>query len=42
MIEINVKIEICESRTPTLQVSTLSMISVKVDFLNIYYSISNN
>ena len=30
MIEINMKIEICESRTPTL--GTLSMISLEVDF----------
>jgi len=40
MIEINMKIEIYESRTPTL--GTLSMISLKVDFVNIYYTILNN
>jgi len=34
MIEINMKIEICESRTPTL--GTLSMSSLEVDFANIY------
>jgi len=34
MIEINMKFEICESGTPTLR--TLSMISLKVDFVNIY------
>jgi len=40
MIEINKKIEICESRTPTLE--TLSMISLEVDSVNIYYNIFNN
>jgi len=40
MIEINVKIEIWESRTPTL--GTLSMISLEIDFVNIYYNIFNN
>jgi len=40
MIEINMKIEICESRTPTL--GTLSMSSLEVDFANIYYNIFNN
>jgi len=40
MIEINMKIEIRESRTPTLV--TLSMISLEVDFINIYYNIFNN
>jgi len=40
MIESNMKIEICESRTPTL--GTLSMISLEVDFVNIYYNIFNN
>jgi len=34
------KIEICESRTPTL--GTLSMISLEVDFVNIYYNIIYN
>jgi len=34
------KIEICESKTPTLV--TLSMISVEVDFVNIYYNKFNN
>src|SRR6218665_2206691 len=34
MIEINMKIDICESGTPTL--GTLSMISLEVDFVNIY------
>ena len=33
MIEINIKNEICESRTPTL------MISLEVDFVNVYYNI---
>src|SRR6218665_2000730 len=40
MIEINLKIEICKSRTQTLE--TLSMISLEVDFVNIYYKIFNN
>src|SRR6218665_3707897 len=40
MIEINMKIEICESRTPIL--GTLLMISLEVDFANIYYNIFNN
>ena len=40
MIEINMKIEICDSRTPTL--GTLSMISLETDFVNIYYTIFNN
>ena len=40
MIEINMKIEIRESRTPTVE--TLSMISLEVDLLNIYYKIFNN
>jgi len=40
MIEINMKIEICESRTPTL--GPLSMSSLEVDFTNIYYNIFNN
>jgi len=40
MIKINMKIEICESRTPTL--GTLSMISLKINFVNIYYNIFNN
>jgi len=42
MIEMNrpMKIEICESRTPTL--GTLSIISLEVDFVNIYYNIFNN
>ena len=42
MMEINMKIEICESRTLTL--GTLSMISLEehVDFVNIYYNIFNN
>ena len=34
------KIEICESRTPTL--GKLSMSSLGVDFANIYYNIFNN
>jgi len=34
------KIEICESRTPIL--GTLLMISLEVDFANIYYNIFNN
>ena len=34
------KIEICERRTPTP--GTLSMISLEVDFVNIYYKIFNN
>jgi len=33
------KIEICESRTPTL--GALSMISLEIDFVNIYYNIFN-
>ena len=37
---VTLKMEICESRTPTL--GTLSMISLEVDFLNIYYNIFNN
>ena len=40
MIEINMKIEIWEGRAPTL--GTLSMISLEVDFVNIYYNIFNN
>ena len=40
MIEINMKIDICESRTPNL--GTLSMISIEVDFENIYYNIFNS
>ena len=40
MIEINMKIEICERRTLTL--GTLSMISLEVDFVNIYYNVFNN
>ena len=40
MIEINMKIKVCESRTLTL--GTLSTISLGVDFLNIYYNIFNN
>ena len=40
MIEINMKIEICESKTPTL--GTLSMIALEVDIINIYYNIFNN
>ena len=40
MIEINMNIEICDSRTPTL--GTLSMISLEVDFVNIYYNIFND
>ena len=40
MIEINMEIKICESRTPTL--GTLSMISLEVDSVNIYYTIFNN
>jgi len=39
MIEINMKIEICESWTPTL--GTLSMSSLE-DISNIYYNIFNN
>jgi len=41
MIESNIKIEICESTTPTL--GTLSMISLEVglDFVNICYNIFN-
>jgi len=38
MTEINMKIEICESRT----LGTLSMISLEVDFVNIYYNVFNN
>ena len=34
------KIEICESRIPSLGI--LSMISLEVDFLNIYYNILFN
>ena len=34
------KIEICENRTPSLGI--LSMISLEVDFVNIYYYIFNN
>jgi|SRR6218665_917124 len=40
MIKINMKIEICESRTSTL--GTLSMISIEIDFVSIYYNIFNN
>ena len=40
MIEIYMKIEIFESRTPSLGI--LSMISLEVDFVNIYYNIFNN
>src|SRR6218665_388211 len=40
MIEINMKIESCESRTTTLE--TFSMISLEVDSVNIYYNIFNN
>ena len=40
MIEINMKIEICDSRTPTL--GTLSKISLEIDFVDIYYTIINN
>ena len=40
MIEINMKIEIRESRTQTLE--TLSIISLEVDLVNIYYNIFNN
>ena len=37
MIEINMKIEICETwTTPTL--GALSMISLEVGFVNIYYN----
>jgi len=39
MIEINMKIEICDSRTPTL--GTLSMISLEIDFVNIYYTVTS-
>jgi len=35
-------IEICESRTPTLGTLSMSMISLQVDFVNIYYNIFNN
>src|SRR6218665_582906 len=38
IIEINMKTEICESRTPTL----LSMISLEIDFVNVYYNILIN
>jgi len=40
MIEINMKNEICDSRTPTL--GTLSKISLEIDFVDIYYTIINN
>jgi len=34
------KLEICDSRTPTL--GPLSMISLEVDFVSIYYNKNNN
>ena len=41
MIEINMKIEICDSWT-THTLRTLSMISLEVNFVNIYYNIHFN
>ena len=40
MIEIDMQIEMCESKTPTL--GALSMILLEVDFVTIYYNIFNN
>jgi len=40
MMEIDMKIDICERGTPTL--GTLSMSSLQVEFINIYYNIFNN
>jgi len=37
MIEINMKIEICESRAPTLGTLSIISLEVHVDFVNIYY-----